>query len=100
MSGFRKQSGFGGMLYFLGLISAGTYFTFASVQGDYGLFRRIGIDAEAQALREERDKLAAEIATLENKTSRMSDGYLDLDLLDEQARLMLGMVRADEVVLR
>ncbi|MBV7410155.1 septum formation initiator family protein [Maritimibacter sp. DP1N21-5] len=100
MRGFRKQSGFGGVLYFLGLICAGTYFTFASVQGDYGLFRRIGIDAEAQVLREERDRLAAEIEVLENKTQRMSDGFLDLDLLDQQARSVLGMVRADEIVLR
>jgi len=30
----------------------------------------------------------------------VSDTYLDLDLLDEQARDVLGMVRADELVIR
>ena len=30
----------------------------------------------------------------------IDDDYLDLDLLDEQARNVLGVVRADEVVLR
>lgn len=100
MSGPRKQTGFGGMLYLLGLILAGVYFTFASVQGDYGLFHPIRIEAEAEDLRVEREKLMAEIAVLENKTRRISDEYLDLDLLDQQARDVLGLVRADEVVLR
>ncbi len=98
MRGLRRQTGFGGVLYLLGLISAGTYFTFASVQGDYGLFRRVRIDAEAQALTKERDRLAAEIAALQNKTRRISDDYLDLDLLDQQARDVLGLVRSDEIV--
>ncbi len=96
----RKQTGVGGVFYFIGLILAGLYFTFASVQGDYGLFRRVRIDAEAEALRAERDALAEEIAELRNKTHRLSDDYLDLDLLDEQARNVLGLVRGDEVVLR
>lgn len=100
MSNPRKPAGFGAVLYLLGLVSAGTYFTFASVQGDYGLFRRVRIDAEAQALVKERDRLAAEIAALENKTHRISDDFLDLDLLDQQAREVLGLVRADEIVLR
>lgn len=100
MSVVRKQSGIGGVVYFIGIISAGLYFTFASVQGDYGLFRRVRIDAEAQALSAERDRIQAEIDVLANKTHRLSDDYLDLDLLDEQARSVLGLVRGDEIVLR
>ncbi len=100
MSVQRRQSSFGGMIYLTILVLAGIYFTFASVQGDYGLFRRIRIDAEAHALEAERDALALEIAALRNKTHRLSDDFLDLDLLDEQARSVLGFVRADEVVIR
>lgn len=100
MSVQRKQSGFGGVVYFILTISFGVYFTFASVQGDYGLFNRVRIDAEAASLAAERDALDIEIAALVNKTRRLSDEYLDLDLLDEQARSMLGLVRGDEVVLR
>ena len=51
-------------------------------------------------LRAERDRLAAELALLANKTHRLSDNYLDLDLLDEQARDVLGQVRTDELVIR
>jgi len=100
MSIARRQTGFGGVIYFIGAISAGLYFTFASVQGDFGLFRRIRIDAEATELTAERDRLQAEIDVLTNKTHRLSDDYLDLDLLDEQARSVLGLVRGDEIVLR
>ena len=96
----RRQSGLGGIFYFVVLFSLGLYFTFASVQGDYGLFRRIQIMAEARTLADERDHLAEEITSLSNKTLRLSDDYLDLDLLDEQARDVLGLVRADEVVIR
>ncbi len=100
MSGHRKQTGFGGVIFFVVTVGLGLYFTFASVQGDYGLFRRVQIRAEAQTLTGERDRLVAEIAALSNKTLRLSDDYLDLDLLDQQAREMLGMVRSNEVVLR
>ncbi|MCK0139009.1 septum formation initiator family protein [Aliiroseovarius sp. F47248L] len=96
----RAQASFGGAIYFVVIVGLGLYFTFASVQGDFGLFRRVQIEAETQALVKERDALSAKIAALSNKTHRLSDDYLDLDLLDEQARSVLGMVRGDEVVLR
>jgi cell division protein FtsB len=78
----------------------GGYFTFAAVQGDYGVFRQVQLRAEERALIEQRDQLQAELAQMENLTLRLSDGYRDLDLLDEQARDVLGYLRADEVVIR
>ncbi len=95
-----RRPAFGIAIYITLMFMLGIYFTFASVQGDFGLFRRVQIEAEARALDIERARLAAEVAALENKTHRLSDEYLDLDLLDQQARDVLGMVRADEVVLR
>ena len=76
------------------------YFTFAAVQGDYGLFRRVEISAEANVLRQTLDRLQTEIAASENLTRRLSDTYLDLDLLDQQARSVLGLLRPDEIVIR
>ncbi len=78
----------------------GTYFTFAAVQGDFGIFARVAIDAEAKGLRIERDRLAAELARMENLTRRLSDTYLDLDLLDQQAREVLGYMRPEEIAIR
>ncbi len=96
----RKTPAFGAAVFFTIVFMLGSYFTFASVQGDFGLFRRIQIEAEAELLRSEAATLHAEVAILRNRTRRLSDDFLDLDLLDQQAREVLGMVRGDEVVLR
>ncbi|MEO9825778.1 MAG: septum formation initiator family protein [Paracoccaceae bacterium] len=99
MTSTLQKPGLGVVAYFALMFSLGVYFMFASVQGDFGLFRRVQIEAEAATLSFERDKLAEEVAALENKTQRLSDTYLDLDLLDQQARDVLGLVRSDEIVL-
>ena len=96
----RNRPPMGTLLYFLGALMLGLYFTFAAVQGDYGLFKRIEIQAEGVALEHELAILQAEVGRMENLTSRLSDNYLDLDLLDQQARDVLGLIRADEVVIR
>ena len=96
----RQRPGLGAAIYFLTTFTLGCYFAFAAVQGDFGVFRRVQIDAEAAVLTAERDQLAAELAVLTNKTRRLSDGFLDTDLLDEQARDVLGLIRPDEIVIR
>lgn len=96
----KNRPALGALVYFAGCISIGAYFTFAAVQGDYGLFRRAEIEVDAQKLEQELAALQAEVAQTENLTKRLSDDYLDLDLLDEQARDVLGLVRADEMVVR
>ncbi|KPU84602.1 septum formation initiator precursor [Marinosulfonomonas sp. PRT-SC04] len=96
----RRRPPVGVILYFSGVFALGLYFAFAAIQGDYGLFRRVQIDAEANILRQDLEALSADVAWMENKTHRLSDGYLDLDLLDEQARSVLGLLRADEIVIR
>ncbi len=90
----------GGLIYLALAFTLGSYFTFAAVQGDFGVFRRVEIAAEAEALTAERDRLLAELAEVQNLTRRLSDGYLDMDLLDQQAREVLGYMRADEIAIR
>lgn len=96
----RGRPQLGALFYFLGMIMLGLYFTFAAVQGDYGLFKRIEVKAEGDALAIELAALQTEVARMENLTTRLSDNFLDLDLLDQQARDVLGMIRADEIVIR
>lgn len=76
------------------------YFAYAAVQGDYGLFRRAEIEAQNTDLAQQLAGLEAEVARMENLTRRLSDDYLDIDLLDEQARDVLGLLRGDEIVIR
>ncbi|MCG6901788.1 MAG: septum formation initiator family protein [Rhodobacter sp.] len=96
----KRPPAFGAIVFFSIVFALGTYFAFASVQGDFGLFRRIQIEAEAEKLQQEKARLSAEVAELTNKTRRLGDDYLDLDLLDQQARDVLGLARGDEVVIR
>lgn len=100
MNGTLSRPAIWAGLYLTAMCLLGMYFTFASVQGEFGLFRRVQIEAEAESLSEQRARLEAEVAMLENKTRRLSDAYLDLELLDQQAREVLGLVRPDELVLR
>lgn len=90
-----------GALFFFGLASVlALYFVFAAVQGSFGLFNRVQVQAEIAELEVRRDRLQVELADLQNKTARLSDNFLDLDLLDERARDVLGLARPDEVVIR
>ncbi|MEP3844802.1 MAG: septum formation initiator family protein [Paracoccaceae bacterium] len=90
----------GTFVFFLVALALGVYFTFAAVQGDFGLFQRAEIEAETRAMQAQLNIVDAQVAEMENLTRRLSDDYLDLDLLDEQARTVLGLVRADEIVVR
>ena len=81
-------------------LSLGIYFTFAAVQGDFGILRRAEINHDLQKLQVEIGSINVEIADLKNLTRRLSDHYLDLELLDQQARDVLGYVRTDELVIQ
>ncbi len=95
----RSRPAIGMALLLVAIGGLGFYFVFAAVQGDYGVLRRVQAEAERQTLTAERDRLRAEVARMENLTRRLSDTYLDLDLLDERVRNVLGLVRADEIVI-
>lgn len=96
----RSRPALGASFFLVTMLLLALYFTFAAVQGDYGVFKRAEVQAEARHLQAELLALQAEVARMENLTRRLSDDFLDLDLLDERARDMLGMIRHDEIVIR
>lgn len=100
MTSRRPRPSLGVLVFFTLTLGLSAYFSFAAVQGDYGLFRRAEIAVEGQRLQQELDGLRAEVSRMENLTHRLSDEFLDLDLLDQQARDVLGLVRSDEIVIR
>jgi cell division protein FtsB len=81
-------------------LTLAAYFVFSAVQGDYGVLRRAEYLSESKALTLNLYQLQSSISLLENKTLRLSDHYLDLDLLDQQARDVLGLIRPDEIVIQ
>lgn len=86
-------------IFFTAITALGMYFAFAAVQGPSGILRRIQIESETVDLLVNYDQLRFEVDRMQNLTHRLSDEYLDMDLLDERAREILGVVRADEIVL-
>ena len=96
----RRRPTLGTLVYFGLTAMVSAYFAFAAVQGEFGLMRRIEIEAEKAQRLTELEELEAEVARLENLTRRLSDQSLDLDLLDERAREVLGLLRPDEIVIR
>lgn len=96
----RHRSGTASAVFAVIVISLMAYLTFAAIQGEYGLIRLVQIEAEEAEAREELERLEARRATIANKTRRLSHGHLDLDLLDERARIVLGLGHPDEIMIR
>lgn len=88
------------LVFFVIMALLAAYFAFAAVQGPSGVLRREQIKADTRALIDQRDKLQAEVDHMQNLNRRLSDEFLDLDLLDERARDVLGYMRPDEVIIR
>ena len=88
------------IVFFVLMTLLGVYFAYAAVQGPSGILRRVQLEAETRDLIRQRDSLQAEVDQMRNLTHRLSDEYLDIDLLDERAREVLGLMRPDEVIIR
>jgi len=88
------------LVFFVVMALMGTYFAFAAVQGPSGVLRREQIKADTRELVAQRDRLQADVDRMRNLTHRLSDDYLDIDLLDERARDVLGYLRPEEIIIR
>ena len=75
------------------------YFNYSALNGQYGLFNKFRFQAEEVALLQKLNKIKEKNIALEKKVTRLSDRYLDLDLLDQQARKFLGLARANEIII-
>jgi len=96
----NTRIGLGAAIFFAAVLSLAAYFGFAAIQGDFGHFKRVQIAAEEKLLVTQLTSLRQQHAVIKNKTRRMSDEFLDIDLLDQQARRLLGMARPDEIIVR
>jgi len=95
-----RRGGYGFLAYVAATVSVSGYFGFAAVQGDLGVFKRLQLEAEIARLTNEKARLDRDVSMMENRVRRLSDSFLDLDLLDERARDVLGAMRADERLVR
>ncbi len=83
------------------LLGAGAvvYFGVHAVQGDRGLMAWVQVRQEIAKAEIAAQEIAAERADLEHRVSLLKSESLDLDMLEERARMMLGVVRNDDVII-
>ena len=96
----EPRRGIFGAVFVLIVVALMGYLSFAALQGEHGLLSLFRVEAQETRLRAELAGLQAERATILNRTQRLSADNLDLDLLDEQARKVLGLGRPDEIIIR
>ena len=90
----------GAALFSFAVFGAIVYFGYAAIQGDTGLVEKMRLEQQEARLEADLAALRAERERMENLTRRLSERHLDLDLLDERARAVLGYIRADVIVIR
>ncbi len=95
-----RRRGIGGVLYATVVLSLTAYMSFAALQGEHGLFTLFQVRAQEHQLVADLNRLETDLSELSNRTQRLSTESLDVELLDEQARKVLGLARSDEVIAR
>jgi len=89
-----------GYLTSVSVVALVAYFSYSAIQGPYGMLTLFKIETKEAQLQLQLDVLKQERTIAENRAYRLSDEYLDLDLLDEQARKVLGLIRGDEIIVQ
>lgn len=79
-------------------LSISFYLVFHAVSGDRGVLALFSESRRLEEVKTELAKVKAKHDYMEHKVQLMSDNSLDLDMLDEQVRRVLGMANKNEVV--
>lgn len=75
------------------------YFGYHTVQGDRGLLAWWHLRHEVQQAEAELQRVVAVREAIEHRTSLLRPDNLDLDMLEERARIMLNVGRGDEIII-
>ncbi len=74
------------------------YFGYHTVQGDRGLVAWLQLSHQVEQTEAELAAVQGERRTIERRVALLKVEGLDRDMLDERARVVLGLAHADEVV--
>ena len=74
------------------------YFIIASFKGEFGVSSKYQLLAKEKTLTKELELLNEKTMKVKNKIKRLSNKSLDLELLDQQARKILGLIGEDELI--
>ena len=74
------------------------YFIIASFNGEFGVSAKYHLLAKEKVLANELNTINKETKIIKNKIKGLSNTSLDLELLDQQARIILGMIGEEELI--
>ena len=75
------------------------YFSLIALNGKHGVKKKIELEFETIQLINKLTELENTALNLEKKTQKLKGKDLDLDLLEQQAREILGLIHEDEVII-
>jgi len=75
------------------------YFAYHAVQGERGLRAYFALNLETELARAEHDALRHDRLTIERRVNLLKSESLDLDMLEERARVVLNKVHEDDFVI-
>ena len=76
-----------------------SYFGYHALYGGNGLYSKHIVEQQTQELQTKLDALSARRAALQQQVALLSDGSVEKDMLDEQARRALNMAQPGELVI-
>jgi cell division protein FtsB len=82
----------------LGACLAG-YFVYHAVQGDRGIIAWLKLNQQIKTAQSELTKVDAQKSELEQRVALLSNSSLDLDMLEERARIMLNFTHPNDLVI-
>ncbi len=81
------------------LLSACLYFSVVAINGNHGVKKKAELELQVYEIKKKLRDLEHLAKNMETKVNKLKGAGLDLDLLDEQAREVLGLIRSDEIIL-
>ena len=91
----RLRKALGPALFIVTLV----YFGYHTFEGDHGLLSLRDLNKEMTELEQKAAEVEARKAALETKVANLRRDNLDLDLLDERARDVLGFHEPNEIII-
>ena len=80
-------------------IAAITYFGHHTIQGEHGILTWLQLSSQVEQAHTTLHSLETKRSQLANRVRLLHPDHLDLDMLDEQARRLLNLGRADEILI-
>ena len=95
----KKNSRYSGLAIPAVCLSILAYYGFSAFQGDLGVRSRTQMDDKSLGMQFELVRLRKQRDDLKIKVELLREGRVEKDMLDQQARHLLNMVKADEFVI-